>query len=390
MESICICILMAILVGNQAQAVDFNVKKYGAKADGKSDDSTAIANAWKEACKSTQASNIVIPAGTYMVGPIKIQGPCQAPITIQANQARFMAPANPSKFKSQSGWFTFQSINGFTLLGGTFDGQGEIAWKQNDCAKTGKCSSLPINVVFNKISNSLIRDMASLDSKLFHMNVLNCKNLTLQRIKISAPEESLNTDGIHIGRSNGINITNADIKTGDDCVSLGDGSQQVNIEKVTCGPGHGIAIGSLGRYNNEEPVIGITVKNCTITNTMNGVRVKTWPASPSASIARGLHFQNIVMNNVSTPILIDQEYCPYNQCQAEISDVSFDNIRGTTATQLAVKLKCSKGYPCKNVRISNINLAYHGSNGKATSECANVKPKLTGHLFPPACQVSSA
>ncbi|KAK6118758.1 hypothetical protein DH2020_047505 [Rehmannia glutinosa] len=217
------------------RAADFDVKKYGAKADGKSDDSTAIANAWKEACKSTRPRNVVIPKGNYLVGPIKIQGPCQAPITIRADQAHFMAPADVSKFKSQNGWFSFQSINGFTLLGGIFDGQGQIAWKQNDCAKTGKCGSMPINLSLNKITNSILQDVTSLDSKLFHMNVLNCKNVTLQHIKISAPEESLNTDGIHIGRSNGINISGADIKTGDDCVSLGDGSQQVNIEKVSCG-----------------------------------------------------------------------------------------------------------------------------------------------------------
>ncbi|KAK4484298.1 hypothetical protein RD792_006875 [Penstemon davidsonii] len=396
MKATCFWMLTAILVvGNQA--ADFNVKKYGAKADGKSDDSKAIENAWKDACKSTNGmSNVVIPKGSYMVGPIKFQGPCiSRQITIQADQVKFVAPSDPSKFKSQNAWVVFQNINGLNLIGASFDGQGEIAWSINDCAKTGKCNSLPINLSFNKITNSVIRGITSLDSKLFHMNVLNCKNVTFQHTTIRAPDESLNTDGIHIGRSNGVNITDADIKTGDDCVSLGDGSQQVNIEKVTCGPGHGIAIGSLGKYNKEEPVIGIRVKNCTISNTMNGVRIKTWPASPSAGIARDLHFDNILMNNVSTPILIDQKYCPYNQCKAEIpsrvkiSNVSFKNIRGTSANKVAVKLACSEGNPCQGVELSNINLAYTGNNGTATSECANVKPKLIGHLFPPACQLSS-
>lgn len=149
------------------------------------------------------------------------------------------------------------------------------------------------------------------------MSILNGSNMTLQNVVINAPESSLNTDGIHIGRSTGINITGADIKTGDDCISLGDGSQQINIEKVICGPGHGISIGSLGRYHNEQPVIGVTVRNCTLTGTTNGVRIKTWPASPT-SIASNMHFEDITMNNVSTPILIDQKYCPYNACQAKV------------------------------------------------------------------------
>ncbi|KAL2493790.1 Pectin lyase-like superfamily protein [Forsythia ovata] len=369
------------------QAVNFDAKKYGAKGDGKSDDSKAIENAWKEACMSTKESMVVIPKGKYMVGAVKFQGPCQAPITIK-NDGTFKAPADPTKFNSQDSWIVFNNVNGLTVLGGTFDGQGAIAWSKNDCAKTGTCNSLPINLSFNKLTNSIIRNITSLNSKLFHMNVLNCKNMTFERTTIDAPESSLNTDGIHIGRSNVVNITDANIKTGDDCISLGDGSQRVNIEKVSCGPGHGISIGSLGRYQNEQPVEGITVNNCTITNTMNGIRVKTWPAS-TAGIARSLSFDNIVMNNVSTPILIDQQYCPYGQCKAEvpsrvkISDVSFNDIKGTSATKLAVKLICSRGIPCENVELNNINLAYHGTNGTATSECANIQPKLTGNVFPP-------
>lgn len=112
-------------------------------------------------------------------------------------------------------------------------------------------------------------------------------------------------------------ISNARIETGDDCVSIGDGSQQIKVEKVTCGPGHGISIGSLGKYKNEKPVSGITVRNCTISNTMFGVRIKTWPDS-TKGIATNMQFEGIVMNNVGTPILIDQQYCPYGACQHKV------------------------------------------------------------------------
>lgn len=75
------------------------------------------------------------------------------------------------------------------------------------------------------------------------------------------------------------------------------------------------SIGSLGKYTDEEDVVGINVRNCTITGTQNGVRVKTWPGAP-ASRASNLMFTDIVMINVSNPIIIDQEYCPSNSCKS--------------------------------------------------------------------------
>ena len=134
---------------------------------------------------------------------------------------------------------------------------------------------------------------------------------------ITALGDSPNTDGIHIGRSSKITITNAKIGTGDDCISIGDGTQDVTANQVTYGPGHGISIGSLGRYQNEQPVLGIRVISGTLSSTKNGLRIKTWPSCPPGS-ASDMHFGNIIMNNVANPILIDQGYCPNNQCSNKV------------------------------------------------------------------------
>lgn len=61
--------------------------------------------------------------------------------------------------------------------------------------------------------------------------------------------------------------------------------------------------------------MGVNVRNCTINGTQNGVRIKTWPGAP-ASTASNFTFEDIVMNNVSNPIIIDQEYCPSHSCKS--------------------------------------------------------------------------
>ncbi|XP_022728402.1 polygalacturonase-like [Durio zibethinus] len=369
------------------------VAKYGAKADGKTDLSQPLLNAWKEACASTTPSKIVIPKGTYFLSKATLEGPCKGPIELQV-QGTVMAPADPSVFK-QPDWVAFNRIDQFSMSGGgVFDGQGATAWGKNDCAKHKYCTALPVNLRFNFVNNAMIQDITTKDSKQFHVNVLGCKNITFLHFTVSAPENSINTDGIHIGRSDGVNITNAIIKTGDDCVSLGDGSKNVVVHGVTCGPGHGISIGSLGKFQGEEPVAGVHVSNCTISNTMNGVRIKSWPASYPGS-ATDMHFQDITMNNVGNPIIVDQEYCPWNQCnlklpsRIKLSNISFKNIRGTSSTQQAVKLICSSSLPCEGVELANIDLVYNGPEGPATCHCQNVSPKLTGKQNPSTCSTPS-
>lgn len=66
------------------------------------------------------------------------------------------------------------------------------------------------------------------------------------------------------------------ILSGDDCVSIQTGCSNVYIHNVNCGPGHGISIGSLGKDHTKACVSNITVRDVTMHNTMNGVRIKTW------------------------------------------------------------------------------------------------------------------
>lgn len=82
--------------------------------------------------------------------------------------------------------------------------------------------------------------IASINSQMFHMIVYKCNNTKLQGIKISAPVDSPNTDGIHVQLSTGVSILSSQIGTGDDCVSIGPGTTDTWIESVSCGPGHGI------------------------------------------------------------------------------------------------------------------------------------------------------
>ncbi|CAN1221714.1 PG1 [Linum grandiflorum] len=198
---------------------------------------------------------------------------------------------------------------------------------------------------------------------------------------------------IIIGKSTQVTIQNSIIGTGDDCISIGDAVEQVTVTNVTCGPGHGISIGSLGKYPDEKSVKGIIVKNCTLADTDNGVRIKSWP-DLNPGEASDVHFEDIIMNNVNNPIIIDQTYCPGHTCgpnriasKVKISNVGFKNIKGTSKNPEAVFLNCSQLIPCDNIQLTDIDLTY--PKGVAKSKCFNVKPIVSGVCNPPACTVTS-
>ncbi|XP_020234372.1 polygalacturonase isoform X2 [Cajanus cajan] len=384
MATFVLFLLLAIFGSTQSVVID--IKKFGGAPN--ADITQALTKAWDEACASTTATKIVIPSGTYKMNAIQVKGPCKAPIEINV-EGTIQAPPDSNAMNDAYEWIKIEHVDFLTVSGhGVFDGQGAKAWKENDCGSNKKCKKRSFNLSFNFLKHATVRDITTKDSKNFHVNVLGCTNFTFDGFHVSAPADSINTDGIHIGRSTDVKILNTNIATGDDCVSLGDGSKQITVQNVICGPGHGISVGSLGKYPEEEPVEHLLVKNCTLKNTDNGVRIKTWPSGPGTSPITDMHFEDVNMVDVMNPIIIDQEYCPWNQCdkkapsKVKISKVTFKNIKGTSKTKEGVILMCSSGVPCDGVELSDINLTFNGA--PIDAKCANVKPLITGKA--PACK----
>jgi galacturan 1,4-alpha-galacturonidase len=246
-------------------------------------------------------------------------------------------------------------------------------------------------LVLDYINNGTVSGITLVNAKFFHMNVFQCKDMTIKDVTVTAPEDSPNTDGIHIGDSSKITITSTTIGTGDDCISIGPGSSEINITGVTCGPGHGISVGSLGRYKDEKDVTDVNVKDCTLKKTTNGVRIKSYEDAACTVTASKLHYENIAMEDVKNPIIIDMKYCPNKICtkngasKVTIKDVTFKNITGTSATPEAVSLLCSDKLPCTGVTMDDIKVEYKGTDNKTMAVCQNAKGSATGCIKELAC-----
>ncbi|XP_021889179.1 exopolygalacturonase clone GBGE184-like [Carica papaya] len=294
------------LAGGAGPAV-FDITKHGAQPDPSFDNVEAIMDAWLAACNNPTPAKVVIPEGEFLTGPVVFQGPCKAkPITVEV-LGTVRATTDISEYTSGE-WFMFEYIDGLILTGtGTFHGSGETAWQYNNCANNNRCQMLPTSLKFSHLNNTEVSGITSINSKGFHIFLLYSQNFTAININATAPDESPNTDGFHTSNCNLVTIRDSFFGTGDDCVSIGHGTTNAHVSGITCGPGHGLSVGSLGKYDDEKDVTDITFKNCTLTNTTNGARIKTWANSPPSQ-ALNIRYENIVLNAVKNPIIIDQNY----------------------------------------------------------------------------------
>nr|CAD1833280.1 unnamed protein product [Ananas comosus var. bracteatus] len=396
------CLVMCMVEFSRAEVV-FDVTKYSASPNGTANiNSKAFLNAWDAACAQNGSATLVIPPGTFLVGSISFKGPCMGP---SSPRVRIHGTLKAPGLAGVPGlyWIEFRNLQKLAVDGGgVVDGQGADAWT----AATGlKSKNRPMSLRLINIDGGRIADLAVQNSKGFHVAIQRSTSIAVHRLNISAPGNSPNTDGIHVSRSSHVNLTSLTVGTGDDCISIGPGSTNITVFNVTCGPGHGISVGSLGKYENEEDVAGVRVRNCTVVGTTNGVRIKTWPGSPP-SAASDITFEDIVMHNVTRPIIIDQVYCPVHNCttlpsHVKIQDVAFRRIRGTTNSPVAVTFSCSPEAPCQNVQLQDINLdsagtdsdlgsglnsdLVFGASTNITSSCSNVLGSAFGMQKPHPC-----
>jgi polygalacturonase len=120
------------------------------------------------------------------------------------------------------------------------------------------------------------------------------------------------------------------------------------------------SIGSLGNHNSKACVSNITVRDSVIKLSDNGVRIKTWQGG-SGSVS-GVTFNNIHMDTVKNPIIIDQFYCLSKDCSNKtsavfISDIVYTSIKGTyDIRHPPMHFACSDSVPCTNLTLSDIEL----------------------------------
>ncbi|HEY4784952.1 MAG TPA: glycosyl hydrolase family 28 protein [Bacteroidales bacterium] len=286
----------------------FNITSYGAVSSTTVDNTGAIQQTINT-CSAAGGGIVVIPAGTFLSGPISMKNNIN--LQISAGATLTMLPygsgngtvpgtyPNSGTTDDYTDFIYGKNITNIEVSGsGTIEGQGSDWWT---AYKANNAISRPCMIRFDGCTNIAILGITLQNAPNVHITIgKSSSNATISGITINAPSTSPNTDGIDTWAPN-IDINNCTIACGDDNIAMDSGSQNITIKHCAFGVGHGCSIGSYA-----SGITNIKVDSCTFNGTTSGIRMKS--NRTRGGVEQNLSYSNITMTGVTNPIYITSYY----------------------------------------------------------------------------------
>lgn len=276
---------------------DFSILKYGAKTGGEVDCRDAI-NKAIEACNKAGGGRVVVPAGVFLTGAIRLRSNVNLHVskgaTLKfATNAQAYLPVVHTRWEGMELMhispliYAFEEKNIAITGEGTLDGQGKsFFWKWHGSPRFGgdmeKMSQRPARAklyeymdrnapvaerVFGdghwlrpqfiqpyRCENVLVEGIKIVDSPMWEVHPVLCKNVTVRNIHVET--HGPNNDGCNPESCKDVLIENCHFDTGDDCIAIKSGrnndgrrlntpSENIIIRNCMFKDGHGgVTVGS--------------------------------------------------------------------------------------------------------------------------------------------------
>ena len=323
-------------VHTEQEFVTLNVKEFGAKGDGVTDD-TLFLQCAVNACP--KHGRVLIPEGTYKVTTLFLKSDLILELdkgaVLLAETDRTKLAVLPGRIESSdeteeynlgtwegnpldcfAGIITGLNVSNVIITGqGTIDGcaSKENWWNE---PKLRKIAWRPRLVFLNHCTNVVLHGVTLKNSPAWNVHPYFSDNLRFIDLSILNPADSPNTDGLDPESCSNVEIVGVYFSLGDDCIAIKSGkiymgakykkpSENLLIRQCCMRDGHGsITIGS----EMAGGVRNLTVKDCKFLHTDRGLRIKTRRGRGKDAVIDGVLFENIEMDHVMTPVVINAFY----------------------------------------------------------------------------------
>jgi polygalacturonase len=408
-------IVIAALTNVRAQSQRFPVANYGAKADGKTNDTEAI-NKAIAAAKASGGGTVVFHAGTYITGSIHLESHVALFIDHGATIESGAPDQAPCDAPEPNEWDKFQDFGhshwhnsliwGENLEDVAIYGTGTIYGRTlnrsanaNSPAGTGnKAIGLKNsrNVTIRDITirhgghfailatgvDNFTVDNVKMDTNRDGIDVDACRNVRISNMTVNSPFD----DGICLKSSYGlgvaratenVTITNCQVSGYDEGTYL-DGTYKRTVKYGGTrdrGPTGRIKFGteSSGGFKN------ITISNC-LFDYSRGLAIESVDGGPIEDVT----IENITMRDIANaPIFVrrgNRARTPGEPPPGVVRRISVSNVVASGVSGAhGILISGIPGYPIEDLRLSNIRVHYKGGG---TKEDAALQPEEKEKDYP--------
>ncbi|WP_316810113.1 glycoside hydrolase family 28 protein [Pedobacter heparinus] len=346
----------------------YDVKAFGAKGDGVALDTRAIQNAIDKAFEN-KGGMVSVPAGVYKIGTLILKDHINLHLQAGAmllgspDYKDYTAVAQKMPSRSKDLYAKYFMIFAEDAKYISITGSGVIHGNGLKNFQEVRPQNLrPYLMRLVNCENIIIRDVQLLESANWTFHLLACKDVNIDGLVIENRARG-NRDGLDIDACERVTVSNSRFLTTDDAIVLKATNdmlcQDISISNcVMRTTGSAIKIGteSNGGFKN------ITVSNCVFKDVPNHAGIELMTVD--GGMMQNILIQNIVMDNVNTPIFIrlGNRARPYQAGQYvnkidEVKDIQINNVSVTNAKSPS-SIMGMHSQKIKNVSISNYTVNY--------------------------------
>jgi len=285
---IVLALLFSLRVVAQQQ---YNIIKFGAIGDGKTNDAVAIQKAIN-ACNAAGGGQVLVPAGhVFLSGPFDLKSFVELRVE---GGAKILASADESlytksAFRENKGegtiWIGGEKLEQVSITGaGVIDGNG-ISFMGEELSDSYVLK--PFNVVDPRPHLLTLIDCKKLNidgvtfqnSAYWTVHLVGCNDVSISNITLLNSIKIRNSDGIDLDHSKNVRINNCYIESGDDCICLKNrreyeeygACENIVISNCTMTSSScAIKIGS----ENMDRISHVLINNCNIRNSNRGLGIQ--------------------------------------------------------------------------------------------------------------------
>lgn len=310
-----------------------NVKSLGAKGDGVSDDTYYVQMAI-DSCPA--GGRVTFDEGAYLVRPIELKShitvelkkgatllgspreedyPYECGKIVRGDKEEIFASWEGEPFDCHKSFVSGYKVCDIKIVGeGVIDGnaQNSTWW----ATPKGRKVARPRLVFFNKCRNMVMHGVTCKNSASWNLHPYFSSKLGFYDLNVKNPSNAPNTDGLDPESCDKVDIIGCRFSVGDDCCAIKSGKVYMGMKYKTPAnrhtlrnnlfeDGHGaIVLGS----EMSGGVQNLSVTQCVFRHTDRGLRIKTRRGRGKFAVVDGVVFENIIMENVATPIVINMYY----------------------------------------------------------------------------------